>query len=218
MSELDSSINKLKPGDRIDFANITEIPAFEDIVAEIIDKKVDEILPERPNVLNLAAWGGRVAVSELLRPPKFNGSITDISLTVMHEPYERLVNARERGWKLDSGNVIRTREDEQNLALLSTYKGFEFIGNAFSTGRGVIGQISAELWYAPMPLDNKTNKPKRIPYQSIHRNAGSSILRFVTKPKLEKEKFIELNNESRSIAFDVLKRSIRHPITQQMRN
>jgi hypothetical protein len=61
-------LNELTSGDVIEFADINELVAFEDMVAQAIDPTCAK------------AWASRRHLRDLIRPPKFNGTIADIKL------------------------------------------------------------------------------------------------------------------------------------------
>src|SRR4051794_30297011 len=81
-------LEELSPGDVIKLSNITELTAFEDMIVDIVQ-------PDH----NPDKWATREKLRDLIRPPRFNGTIADIELTVMADPYERLLDAPERGWQ-----------------------------------------------------------------------------------------------------------------------
>lgn len=219
MSEhMSLSVGQLQPGDVIEFGDLREVPTFEDMVAVSIDDRISKLFPERTNVLNLSAWAGRTAIRELISPPKFHGTIANVRLDVMEEPYERLIDARERGWKFQRGasNFQRTSDDALSVALLPEYRGFVLSADAKSSGRGTVGQIVAELWYAPVPFDFHNASSTLNQRTSLH--GGSSVFRVITSPRLEKDNFYALNEESREIAFQVLRRNMKHPLVQPMRD
>ncbi len=217
------SVNHLQPGDIIELTNITELPLFEDLVAADID-------PTMTNTQK-AGWAGRMAIKDLLRPPRFNGRITNIQLSVMKEPYEKLGNARERGWRFSSkggqpqaSKNPTERADDNSVP----YRGFGFTADARSTGRGIVGQIQAELWYRAVAsywregTGHYTRKRtgERIEYpamlcsRSLEIHGRSPIQRIVTQSQIEAERFIALDETARKIGFRVLQQNMRHPIVQ----
>jgi hypothetical protein len=72
---------------------------------------------------------------------------------------------------------------------------------ARSTGRGVIGEIQAELWYYPVFVD-RNNRQHRSAY------GDRSIMRTVTRPKLETQHFLNLYKSARNIGFATLRESL----------
>jgi len=207
---------ELSPGDSIEFADITQIPAFENLVAEEIDPTMT---PEEHEI-----WMGRVALKDVIRPLRFNGTIADIELVVMDTPHDLLMSARERGWKFLNHPSFSSRPYEVDDETASSYRGFTFLANAKSSGRGTIGQIQAELWYGRVGnvvtpsrkvLDNDQEAPAYI-HKDVYKT-GTSIKRYLTRPKLEKDAFIDLEKKSKKIGFGVLKENMMRPIIQNMR-
>lgn len=209
-----NSISELIPGDVIEFADITELPAFEDIVFAEIDPSMTDRQRE--------AWMGRVALKDLIRPPKFNGSIANINLEVMENPYDRLLDANDRGWTFrgrGNGSLNYKLTNQYAEELIPRYRGFVFTADAKSSGRGVVGQISTEIWYKPVPRYSAISKLGKS-YSVKHANAyaGSSVTRTVAKPKMEIDRFIDLDEKARHVGFKVLARSMKHAISTPIRN
>lgn len=212
------TISELKPGDTIEFDNITQLPAFEDLVAQFIEGNVP------PSPWELRMWGGRMMIGNLLRPNGYNGDIRQVRLTVMEEPYDRLYDARERGWKF---GMSRPHNRSEDPAVAASYLGFLLTAVATSSGRGPAGgQIQAELYYGSVGIIPYTPKRRLIDgseadqtyiYKSST-NGGSHIRRFVTKPIIEQEAMIALQEESRRIGFETLRAAMMHARTQTMRN
>ncbi len=227
------TLDSLQPGSSIQFSDATELHAFEDLLAPLVDSSY-----------NAELWSGRTALNDLWRPEKFNGRITDLQLTVMSDPHDRLLDARERGWTIIKGRSYKRTTDE-TLNGIKNFVGFTFTGMARSTGRGNVGQIQAELWYGPNPKYLRKFKAatylRRQQYTAVsgevrtsesieHRKEyeyitspaastlGRSLVRAVTHPKIEKEKFIELQESSKRIAFDVLRHEMMRPISNGMHN
>lgn len=219
MADFPTSIAELAPGTVIGFGDITELPAFEDMIASEIDPRITNIYRD--------AWAGRTAIRELVRPAKFNGRIGDIMLTVMNEPYERLCDANERGIRFTRGKGGGTGGSQSRLTenldvLVPQYKGFIFTASAYSSGRGLIGQVQTEAYYFPTHFTNRPDKSDGSPggrSLALNKSAGSSVRRVVAKPVIASEgAFIELNEASRCIAYDVLRKSLRNAKPQPFHN
>ncbi len=196
----------LLPGTVIKFGDIQQLREFEDVVATAIAP--DMTATQRQ------AWEGRSNIVDSIRPPKFNGRMVDVELEVMDEPYERLLDARERGWALSKGAAHRMT-NEHNLEQSERYVGLSLTADAKSTRRREVGQVQAELWYGPVPTRPQShlrldNTKGRIIHSAPY--GGQPIKRVITKPKLETEKFIELDQTARRIGFEVLREAMRHPI------
>lgn len=203
-------ISSLEPGNIIEFDNITDIEPFEDMLA-------NEIVPFMLG-RQLDAWAGRIAIKNLIRPPKFNGRIGDISLEVMDEPFERLHDVRDRGlqYMRGAGKYSKLEENKFRDELIAKYRGYKFRAVASSTGRGKIGEINSEIWYFPVSLKQAeiTHTPRHD--DSLH--SGSAVARVLTKPKLEKDNFNKVHADSKRIGFDVERKGKLYPLTSGMRD
>ena len=227
--------SELQPGTIIEFGDLSELRDFEETIAPLVEPRYD---PE--------VWAGRLALKEFVYPPKFHGRIVDITLTVMENPYEQLLSARERGWMFHGrGKGVMGRTSELSKQTLDRYMGFEFTANALSTGRGRIGSIDMEMFYFPVEayrayrgkpitpthtikqtrLDRsgtlhvyEYESPSVIGQKHIVDENGETIRRILTRPHLDRESFIQLDETSRRIGFRTLQTAIRHPIIQPMRD
>lgn len=195
----------LPPGTVIGLSDITQLPKVEDAIAFAIDPRLDP-----------AAWEARENLRDLVRPPKFNGSIVNIVLEVMDEPYEQLRNARERGWKfIGSGSHHGLRTTEESRKSIDKYVGLKFMGEAQSTGRGMIGQIQAEMWYTPISARTSNDGS---PTEVLKIDGGRTVKRFITRPRFEEKQFYQLRSVSRRIGYEVLKASLSNSITTAVRD
>lgn len=213
------SIETLNPGDVVELADVTELPQFEDLVAITIDRQVIEVYPAISSRLNLAAWAGRSAIGELIRPQKprpFNGTIAGVKLEVMDDAVARLQDANERGWTFmqgkGSGQPTKFSQTDRNKLLFDLWKGFTLTAEAKSSGRGTIGEIRTELWYMPLPTDLNHGRA----HQNVGRNGGSTVRRFVARPKLDTDKFTEFHERSQRIGLEVLRANLKNPISVPM--
>lgn len=188
MSEL-PSVRAFQPGDIITFGDITELPDFEDYVAE---NMFPNMTPTQMN-----AWKGRAALRDLVRPPAFNGRIADIRLEVMVDPYAQLMNARERGWRFGGTNGNpKPRTNEFAFEAEELSEGFVFTADAKSSGKGSIGEIQSELWYVPVPKSpivrafvtahGEVIRQSRGVDQEAGNNGGSIVQRYVAKSRFIK--------------------------------
>mgnify|MGYP001229691712 CR=1 FL=1 len=211
MPDLPSTISELPAGSVIEFDDITELPAFEDQLANEIDPYMGGSSTDM--------WAGRTALRDFIRPPKFNGRIGNIVLHVLENPYEQLITAGGRGVKFTrrggSGGSSAQLSSEFEDVLAPLYKGFLFTASANSSGRGEIGQIQSELYYCPSPLMRVGNGI----YKNVTARAGASVLRIVSKPVIVAEDaFTELEETSRRIAYRVLSDGLKNPLPQPFRN
>ena len=180
--------------------------SFEDTVAEVVDPM---LYGDRK-----AAWYGRSALRDQIYPSKFNGRLLDITLTVMDQPYDRLLDAQERGWRLNTGGSYN-RESELNSDTKKRFAGFIFSALAKSTGRPALGLVQSELWYFPIArIDNGYGSA----YEHLKGNGGRSVIRVVTKPRLDTEIFELAHSQSKKIGYEVLRQQMLHPIPNGMHN
>jgi len=219
-----TSISELVPGDAILLENVDQLAAFEDAVAYEIDPSMTQGMRD--------AWMARAALKELIRPAKHRGRISDITLIVMDEPFERLMDARERGWRfqrtiygteLPGGSQHHTKDE----TAIDSYQGYILTANAHSSGRGVIGQVQSELWYRRVrgtlretayTIASGETRTYQHRGKKTSDNGGRSIRRYIAVPKVEPSAFIELDETSRRIGMAVLRRNMMHPIIQPVRN
>lgn len=205
-----------KAGDVIELGDITELAVFEEIIAPLVDPKYN------PDV-----WARRPHVRDLIRPPKFNGRIGDIALTVIENPYENMLSATARGYAFYNNARNFKRTSDRAEEEVKHYMGFGLTASAISSGRGVIGQIVTELYYYPChrglikagTVEHRTLKSGEIRTYvsksdrtcSRGPDMGETIRRVVAEPKLERAKFIELDETARRIGFATLRHSMMHP-------
>lgn len=229
-------ISELKAGDRISLATLADLRSFEDLVA-------GEIRPD----LDIHAWSTRNDIDELIRPKvkgnTFHGRITDIDLTVMDEPYERLVDAVERGLSFTKkggrGGAQSRLTTDNSIQSLSLYRGYYVRANAHSSGHGVVGQISTEMWIYPITTRvQKAGTVKKelrttsdgTQYEYTYTlkkdsasvpsldQLGRTVNRVVAVPSYNAEAFVELNTMSREIGLRLLTAALRKPIVTPMQN
>ncbi len=209
-----TTITSLAPGTIISFGDATELSAFEDLLVAEIDPNQSE--------RSLELWAGRVALKDLIKPPKFNGTIKDIRLEVMADAGNRLMDARDRGIAFGrSGGWAKQNLDSLARTNSEETKGFLFTAVAHSTGRGNIGTIGAEMWYwkikeTPFRItyQRKTGETVEKEYRrsADQANGGISVRGVVSKPIIIEAVFTALDIEAKTIGFEVLRRSLMHPI------
>lgn len=215
-------IGELEPGDVVTFDHIGEVPAFEDLVAQHIDSQMADLDLEsyRHASLNVYTWAGRVPIKNLIRPPKFNGSLTEISLIKMEDAYERRLSVQDRGLKFAKSNggggggrkhmTIHGPAAEQQMAM---YQGFELVADAQSSN-GWTGQICTEVYYYPVPVVNKG----RACVQKPHNYGGLTVNRNVTSPVVvEDDSFAERLDASKQRGFKVQAEAMRNSLSIPMR-
>jgi len=203
---------------------ILNLPSL-DGIAEIEDAAALTIEPH-PTQLQWEAWQTRDRLKEKLRPSNYNGTMREVVVEVMEEPYARLLDARQRGWKIPNcSNLRRTTTHAQKDT--ESYIGLAITAQATSSGRGTIQEIQAEVWIAPVPRQQQTSlmtseERRALGMNSrtyaIGQNGGSAIKRFVTLPRTETEAFNELHRSARAIGMSVTRRALLHPISTPIRD
>jgi hypothetical protein len=175
----------LQPDSTIEIGDKAQLAPFEDQLAEVIYPEI--------SFEEMKIWQARIALKELIRPPKFNGHISDIQLEVMADPYAQLLSVRERGLKfgVDRGNPqARTRKPPEEVELLS--EGFIFTANAHNSARGIIGQVQTELYYVPSLK------------ASVATYADAIIQRHVAQPRLVQTDQNQATHQQQTDTFQVL--------------
>lgn len=193
------------PNIAIQLADITELPEFEDTVAELIDPRMSDA--------QRLAWDARSSIKDLIRPTKFNGRITEVELLPLDNPYAKLLTAREDGWRIPKHRF--GGDTEANFELkASRCLGFYLTANAKSSGRGTIGQVQAGLWYFPVGMQGVGNHQSR----KSQSHGGRSVVRINTEPIIETKKFIGLERDSARIALDALRKAMQSPLRIGLHN
>jgi hypothetical protein len=162
----------------------------------------------------------------------------------MADPYERLLDAPERGWKSgkSKGTVLEKKHElSSSLAadLIPRYRRFILTAEPRSSRPGLRGQqIQAEMWYFPVPpiiiktggnhIQRYTTRSGEVhEYPGIRKNdsvgrqvgrLGEDLRRVVTRPRLEAERFIAHDAASRTIGFSQMRQATMHPISTPMRD
>jgi hypothetical protein len=217
----------LSPGTIIELDDIAALRKFEDMIAGVVNPEFNPVI-----------WAARESIGDLLRPPMFNGRLTDIRLVTMEDPYDRLLDAKERGWQFPkSGGTHRLRSAVAD-SVIPLYRGFTMLANARSSRGGFVGQVETEAWYYPVPhnivrragaVSIKTYTRKdgtTATYRSVARqdqirfptHIGLTVRRAVTKPKLKEEDFIKLDANARRVGEAILRQAMQYPISTPMRS
>lgn len=201
------NFDSLEPGSVIECDDITQMRTFEDWVAMTVDPK----MTSNEKIM----WEMRPSFSEFIRPRRFNGRIGNIVLELMENPYERLLDSRERGWFIPNSKSMKRTVNEEGVSENSI--GFAFTADALSSGRGIIGQIQTEAFYIPTlrstyhRVDGSTTEHLNSTY-----SGGAAVTRRIAKPKFETENFINLHEQAVKRGREVLKSNMLHPIIQGM--
>lgn len=186
-----SIIETLRTDGVIELAKPSDLVAFEDSIAYGIKPEMND----KGNERQANDWDCRLDICGIIRPPKFNGRITNIRLEPMEEPLRRLLDANERGLKFVKGFVLSPlSHDEKELQLFSqSYKGFSLTADAISTGRGVVGQIKTELWYGPC-APRKPGSSYSVDGRAANVNGG--IRRYIARPEMHHKSFEDYHRSS----------------------
>jgi hypothetical protein len=149
----------------------------------------------------------------------------------MEYPYERLLDACERGWKSSPGSRLGRGNQltpEQEGRIKGKYMGFVLTADAQSTGRSTIGHIQSELWYFPVSgasdviMNPDTQRGRTRADTDRNRNQGGvfgvGVKRLVTQPKIEQGVVQSLGAASRRIAFAQLRNAYANPVSTPMRD
>ena len=197
---MSSAEKSFKPGLKFSIDSAHDFTFFEDKVAAIICPGMTHC--------QKTIWDGRANIFSDLRPQGFNGRLAGMALEVMLEPYARLLDARDRGLALKGRNYARKDREEHKK-----YLGFIFRSSAMSSGRGQVGEIYVELWYAPAPglFDDK----RRNNALSSNR---SPVRRFVTKPIITNDRVREVRIQSTQNARSILANNVARPLLNPMQN
>jgi hypothetical protein len=209
------------PGLVIELEDLPEFVQLENSLAEYIDSTHNPVL-----------WDSRPPIRDLLTPSTFNGRLTEIKLIVMDHAYERLLDSRERGFRIQRGGGNYRLSPALEREYKDRYLGFTFIAQPRSTHPRELSQLQAELWYFPispqvLKAGTRTGSStdqygNPYSYNSDHlvsrsSRTGQAIRRVVTHTKYEEEEFIELDEEAKRIGLAVIKQSLRTAIKVPMR-
>lgn len=198
------------PGEVISLPTIRHLVDLEAEIAHHIDPRMTP--------LQRANWEGRANVTDMLRPPKFNGSLVDITLEVMDNPYEQLRTVRERGQQVRHGigqRILCSEALADPEGIYSTRGtktvGLIFSAEASSSRRGLLGLIQSELYYFPA-ADKCALSGK------VQRTGGSTVISVVADPIYETARFERANSESRAEALRNLRHNMRRARSTPLRN
>ena len=183
------SLADLAPGTVITFNDGLELIAFETMLVTELGLGMNEQqirrLIQAPPTLR-----------DLIKPPKFHGSLTDIQITVMPQAYAQLLNANDRGWNftLKGGQRPQGFRRIASPDTASEYRGFILQARAKSTtARLNNAHVQTEIWYI----------------RSLYPNTrGDTIRRVVAQPRYEARDFERNVTASRQIGFTLLRQGL----------
>ena len=199
--EVPTSLYALEPGDVISIGPVEKLAEFEDWAAREIDPTMRDDQWE--------LWLGRAMLKNLIRPPKFDGNITNICLTVMDRPYDQLFTAVARGLHFPHregrGKPTKRLQDE---SIVGSFVGYVLTADLRATRFS--GQLTTEIWYGKVPKNAGRGK-----LTSVH--GGVTIQRYVAEAHADMTGYQIARDESRTIAWAVLRNAMASAITTTMR-
>jgi hypothetical protein len=214
MTEQNSS-TPLSPGAVIGIGELSNLTFFEDVLA----------LKIRPEMTTREwdSWVGRFALHKELKSSAVDAGvrhgdrIEDVQLIAMDSSYDRLNDARSRGWKFMPR--IRPTKRLQNEQLMATYRGFTLLGNAVRFGGKQVGQVQAEIWYGDTPNfydlhDLQGGVVRRVTRQLAP--DGQPVKRYATQAKLELENPIVVDAAAPQLTLEQFRASVVHPLIEIM--
>jgi hypothetical protein len=171
-----------------------DMPFFEtDVVLDIVEKLEEMDLSSHGTVVRTdfdtamyQAWEGRTNLEDLLRPKDLHGSMQDLRVEELTDPYKMLLSATERGQTRANGSRLGARPAslEINETVLGTLtRGFRMHSDL--TVRGMSGfAISSEVYYCPVPFSVK-HRGKEVRYgQHLESYGGVCVARMVMQPEV----------------------------------
>lgn len=161
------------PGTEIPIAHELELRDFENWLAPFVDPEYRQDLWEK-------RWP---PTADLLKPKGFHGRLVDIALTVMDEPYKRIIDAPERDWVFMRGVARRARDSEIGRPQQAHYHGFTLEARMRSANPRRSGWLHNEIWYAPLPRYIIARGNYGLQADTAR---GEGLKRFVTHPRYER--------------------------------
>lgn len=162
-------MSDLPAGKIIDIGPITGLAPFEAAVAH----DLSPLMPINEEI----AWSGRLALRELIRPPKINGTITNITMEAMEDPIAQMQTAHERGWKFSNRGGRLSKYVLEGNASAEHIRGFVFNAQAVSGSHTGTLPVEAEIWYEL--ISARVNA--RLDGMPIHR--AVSVPRLILPPQ-----------------------------------
>jgi hypothetical protein len=199
--------NPFTPNVPVKLANIDELPTAEDIAARFVDPEMTDEEWEH--------WMGRRDIRDFVRPPKVYGTLANIELTPLEDPYETLEELQKEGFKRPAGSnrPPRPTSEQDRTYRLEHCLGFYLVADALSTGKGTVGEVQLGMWY--VPTARKWDSRRGPQKQSMH-TGGRTVMRILTQSRLEKESFIRLGKDVARIALSDVRNSMLHPSQNDM--
>lgn len=183
--------DKLKLGEIIPLNDSSELSTIESSIALGIHK---DMTPRQT-----AEWDARTPLIDLITPATFHGGIKNIRIQEILNAPESLYNANERGLTFSLGLPRKCTTDLAQDAIRRT-QGFIFTADAISSGKGVIGEFSTEVWLMPTP----DFRSKDYSMQGNQSNASGPFRRFIAMSDEVKKEFIQFANAKRQVGAAAL--------------
>ncbi len=174
-----SQIEAYKAGERIHFDYIKPLHDFESAL-------VQEILPpRRPDRLHF--WQDRIpfleAIKPLGSPQSFRGSITDVVIQSLENPYEEL-----------AANGPRVRVTGEHSEWYEDHTlGFGLAAQLYAPNKRIVGILGTRVWEVQRPLHNNLSGSDRVEYR-----------RIVEKPQPTLRSCSERLKEARKLGHEVI--------------
>jgi|GEM_PF-1761063 len=185
------TIDVLKLGEIIPLDSSSELADHEDSIALGIH---DDMTPRQ-----IAEWGSRTSLINLIAPPKFHDEIENIKIQKILNPQDSLYSANERGLTFSMGLPRKCTTDLAQDAARRT-QGFVITADAISTGRGIVGEFSTEVWLIPTP----GFRSKDYSMQGIQSNASGPFRRYIAMSDEVKKEFRQFANAKRQVGAAAL--------------
>jgi len=128
----------------------------------------------------LAMWMSQTALTHLIRPKGFHGQMGQVRLDALDDPYDRLMDARERGKRFGVGRGY-IRKDERTIDAsiehaANNTRGYALTAHTIGAHKRTTGTIDTEVFYVPAP-------PRQLASNKVY---FSPLRRFVTIPEFTK--------------------------------
>lgn len=195
----------LDPEVAIKFDTISELKAFEDIIAAQVNPLFDQ-----------EVWRRRPSIESFIKPSRFNGRLSDITLTPMKDPiddFRATVDANERFQQY----ATPSRRDIYKYRQWKSYfLGFNFSATPLSSASKINSTVGLKIWYTPViPLSGEGFGP----VGPILDKDGNTVRRIITKPRQELVDRIDaVHDVSRTIGYEILSKALQNPLPVTIRN
>lgn len=156
-------VRLMNPGEVLRIDTDFGLADFEQVVSWELDPEMDEMAEH--------AWELRTPLIEAIRPPGFNGTISNVYITYIEDSYQTLIEGTQSGAVRLAGQGAPPKNEH----LADKCHGFELVADAKASG--IRGQIRVKVWYYPLMRGVKI-KPN---------GEGRTLSRRMTKPEFTYE-------------------------------